>query len=63
MKSRPKGKRAVGSALKTAEVLAAYHAFTFLAKVFEGPFWFFEKRRWQLADWLDNERSGGTHEP
>jgi hypothetical protein len=59
MKSAPrKEKRAVGSALKTAERLVAYHALAFLANLFAGPFWFFEKRRWQLADWLDNQRSG-----
>jgi hypothetical protein len=63
MSDPPKKERGVRTALKTAKRLAAYHTLAFLANLFAGPFWFFEKRRWQLADLLDNQRRGGTHEP
>lgn len=36
---------------------AEYSALTLLTNVFGELFWFFEQRRWQLADSLDNERS------
>jgi hypothetical protein len=46
-------------ASKTARKLKAsahYAVLTVLANIFGEPFWFFEQRRWQLADWLDDER-------
>jgi len=36
---------------------AAYYALALLANVSGSVFWFFEQRRGQLTDWLDNERS------
>jgi hypothetical protein len=37
---------------------AQYSALTLLANVFGAAFWFFEQRRWQLADQLEQERGG-----
>jgi hypothetical protein len=45
-------------ASKTARKLIAlsqYAAWTMLASVFGAPFWFFEQRRWRVADRIDNE--------
>jgi hypothetical protein len=54
----PKAKRRLcGTALRKLQLLAVYYATAFLARILAAPFWFFEKRRGQLADWLDNERS------
>jgi hypothetical protein len=47
-------------ASKTARKLitsAHYAVLASFATVFGAAFWFFEQRRGQLADWLDNERS------
>ena len=57
MNSPPKEKRGLGTALKTAQLRAAYYVFALIAKVFEKPFWFFEQRRSQLIDRIDNARS------
>ena len=54
----PKEKRAPAkSALPKLRQLPAFHATAFVARILAAPFWFFEQRRGQLADWLDNERS------
>jgi hypothetical protein len=53
--SEAKEKRAVRSALKTAELLELYHAAAVYAKQLERPYWFSESRRWRLADLLENE--------
>ncbi|HEU5247018.1 MAG TPA: hypothetical protein VFU09_08010 [Candidatus Udaeobacter sp.] len=61
MSSPPKKARGK-LASKAARKLTAsghYGVLTVLANIFGAPVWFFEQRRWQLADWLDNERS--TH--
>jgi hypothetical protein len=34
---------------------AYYAALTILANMFGAPFWFFEQRRWRIADELQNE--------
>jgi hypothetical protein len=53
----PKSKRAPAkSALRNAELLAAYHLAASHAKLFERPFWFFEQRRVRLMDQLENEK-------
>jgi hypothetical protein len=58
MTSPPKKKRRLcGTALRQLQLLGAYHATALVAKMFGTPFWFFEQRRWRLADSLDNERS------
>ena len=36
---------------------AYYGTLTLFANILGMAFWFFERRRWQLADWFDNERS------
>jgi hypothetical protein len=56
MKLASKEKRAVGSALKTAEVLELYHVAAVYAKQLEQPYWFWESLRGRLADLLENER-------
>jgi hypothetical protein len=54
----PKAKRRLyGTALRKLQLLGAYHASAVLAMIFGVAFWFFEQRRWRLADSLDNERS------
>jgi hypothetical protein len=58
MTGRPKRKRAPAkSALRMLGLRGAYHVAAVAARVLGTPFWFFEQRRGQLADWLDNERS------
>jgi hypothetical protein len=58
MRRPPKAKRRLWrTALRKLQLLAAYHAAAFLARILAAPFWFFEQRRGQLGDWLDNERS------
>ena len=53
----PKQKRApANGALQKLRLQIAYRASALLATIFGAPFWFFEQRRWQLADRLDNER-------
>ena len=55
MRAPPKQKRAPAkSALPKLPLLAAYHA-AFLARILAAPFWFFEQRRWRVADNLDDE--------
>jgi len=47
-------------ASKTARELIAtahYGVLTFVANLFGAVFWFFEQRRWRIADRLDNEGS------
>lgn len=56
MSALPKEKRGLLAALETFQLRLAYHVAAFLAKVFEKPFWFFEQRRGQLMDRLDNKR-------
>jgi hypothetical protein len=52
----PKQKRRLyGAVLRKLRLLGAYHLAAFHAKLFEKPFWFFEQRRWRLADRLDIE--------
>ena len=54
----PKAKRRLyRTALRKLQLLGAYHASALLAMIFGAAFWFFEQRRGQLADRLDNERS------
>jgi hypothetical protein len=54
----PKAKRApVKSALQKLQLHTAYHAHVLLATIFGAAFWFFEQRRWRLADHIENERS------
>jgi hypothetical protein len=51
-------RKAPGAGEQTGrELIAAaqYAALALLANVFAAPFWFFERRRWRLADRLDNE--------
>jgi hypothetical protein len=55
--SPPKEKRGVGTALQNAQLFSKYHALAFLANLFAAPFWFFEQRRGQLTDRINNERS------
>ena len=55
MNSPPKEKRAVRSALKTAELLELYHVAAVYAKQLERPYWFWESLRGRLADLLQNE--------
>jgi hypothetical protein len=50
-------RRLWGTALRKLQLLAVYYAMAFLARILAAPFWFFEQRRGQLADWFDNERS------
>ena len=54
----PKTKRRLyGTALRELPRLGAYRANALLATIFGAMFWFFEQRRGQLADRIDNERS------
>ena len=34
-----------------------YAVLALLAKIFGAPFWYFEQRRWRLADLRDSQRS------
>jgi hypothetical protein len=55
--SPPNGKRRLcGTALRKLRLLGAYHANTLFATMLGAAFWFFEQRRGQLADSLDNQR-------
>lgn len=54
----PKEKRPALASKPGVRRAAAYYAtLALLANVSGSVFWFFEQRRGQLADWLDNERS------
>jgi hypothetical protein len=54
----PKAKRRLSrTALRKLQLLAAYHAAAFLARVVARPFWFFEQRRGRLADELERRRT------
>jgi hypothetical protein len=53
--SEAKEKRAVRSALKTAELLELYHVAAVYAKQLEQPYWFWESLRGRLADLLQND--------
>jgi hypothetical protein len=53
----PKEKRGLGTALKTAELVAAYHLFAFLQAPVGFLFWLIEQRKARLQDRLENERS------
>jgi hypothetical protein len=57
MKSPPKEKRGVGTALKTAKLLAAYRVLTILQAPFKFVFWKMEQIKGRLQDRFDNERS------
>ena len=57
MKSPPKEKRGVGTALRSAELLAAYRVLTILQAPFRFVFWKIEQVKGQLQDRFDNERS------
>ena len=51
-------KKAPGAGELTGRKLIAltyYAALTLFANVSGAIFWFVEQRRWQIADWLDNE--------
>ena len=53
----PKQKRAPAKgALQKLRLRIAYRANALLATTFGAAFWFFEQRRWRLADWIDNQR-------
>jgi hypothetical protein len=52
----PKEKRAPAkSALRNLRLIGAYHVAAFHAKLFEGPFWFLEQMRSQLAEPHENQ--------
>ena len=54
----PKQKRRLWrTALLKLQLLAAYHAAAFLARVVARPFWFFEQRRGRLVDELERRRT------
>jgi hypothetical protein len=57
MTAGKKKRRRCGTALRKLQLMAVYYATAFLARILAAPFWFFEQRRGQLADYLDNERS------
>jgi hypothetical protein len=58
MSSPPKRKRRLcRTAFRKLQLLGVYHATTLVATIFGATFWFFEQRRWRVADRLDNERS------
>jgi hypothetical protein len=56
MKWPPKNERAVGSALKTAELLGAYHLLHLLQVPFGFVFWRIEQLKSRLQDQTANER-------
>jgi hypothetical protein len=43
------------TALPKLQLLAAYQATAFLARVLGAPFWFFEQKRTNFLDRIDNE--------
>ena len=45
-----------GAAFHGLKLHATYIASALFAKAFEGPFWFWEQKRAQLLDRIDNER-------
>jgi hypothetical protein len=57
MNAPPKEKRAVGSALKTAQLTSAYRLLNVLQAPFAWAFWFIEQRKAKLQDWVANQRS------
>jgi hypothetical protein len=52
----PKEKRAVGSALKTAELKVVYHSLDLVQAPFRFVFWKIEQRKARLQDQIDNEK-------
>jgi hypothetical protein len=59
MNGPPKKKRGLcGTAPRTFKLRLGYLAAAFLANLFSEPFWFWEQKRAQLLDRIDNERSG-----
>jgi hypothetical protein len=52
-----KEKRGVRTALKTAELIRAYHLLHLLQAPFGFVFWLIEQRKATLQDRIDNERS------
>jgi hypothetical protein len=53
MRSPPKKKTVLAGErerLSELRVRAEYNAFNFLARIFAGPFWYFEQKRSQAAD-------------
>jgi len=54
---KPRGEL-VSKAARKLISKAHYFPLALLANIFGSPFWFFEQRRWRLADRMDNERSG-----
>jgi hypothetical protein len=57
MSPPPKEKRGVGTALRNAELLAAYSVLTLLQAPFRLVFWKIEQIKGRLQDRFDNERS------
>jgi hypothetical protein len=57
MSPPPKEKRGLGTALKTAELEAAYHVLSLLQTPFGFLFWYIEQRKTQLQDRISNEGS------
>jgi len=55
MTSPPKKRGLCRAALQTLRLHVAYIASAFLAKAFEGPFWFWNQKRGQLLDQIDNQ--------
>jgi hypothetical protein len=63
MKSPLKQKRAPAkSALRKLRLRIAYRIAAVHAKMFEAPYWFFERWRGQVADRIENEGSARRHE-
>jgi hypothetical protein len=54
----PKEKRGCNTALKTAELVAAYRLFAFLQAPVGLLFWLIEQRKAQLQDQIENEGNG-----
>ena len=54
---RAKKTRGLGTALKTAELQAAYHVLSLLQSPFGFMFWLIEQRKAQLQDRISNEGS------
>jgi hypothetical protein len=52
---RAKKTRGLGTALKTAELQAAYHVLSLLQTPFGFMFWLIEQRKAQLQDRISNE--------
>ena len=55
MNGPPKNERAVGSALKTTELIGAYHLLHLLQAPFGFVFWLIEQRKARLQDRIDSE--------